>query len=181
MNEQLFFRCNSKWGEMIIKITNSGALKGLWFENQKHFPKDIPSEMQLINENNHLQIQSLHQPLRDSLMHLLNELKAYEEGYLSEFTLVLDPDGTAFQKEVWEILQEIPYGQTTTYGEISQKIARNRNIKSMSSQAVGQAVGRNPISIIIPCHRVIGKDGSLTGYAGGVDIKTDLLNIEKLK
>ena len=86
--------------------------------------------------------------------------------------------GTPFQMEVWEILCQIPYGQTITYGQIARQIAAKRGRKTMSAQAVGGAVGRNPISIIVPCHRVMGTDGSLTGYAGGVDKKMALLTLE---
>lgn len=86
--------------------------------------------------------------------------------------------GTPFQKSVWKILVDIPYGKTITYGEISKILAKKRNIKSMSSQAVGNAVGHNPISIIVPCHRVIGSNGELTGYAGGIDKKRKLLKLE---
>ena len=86
--------------------------------------------------------------------------------------------GTTFQMEVWEILCQIPYGQTITYGQIARQIAAKRGRKTMSAQAVGGAVGRNPISIIVPCHRVMGTDGSLTGYAGGVDKKMALLTLE---
>lgn len=88
--------------------------------------------------------------------------------------------GTPFQTAIWNILEQIPYGQTTTYGDIAAQIAKQKGIAHMSAQAVGQAVGRNKISIIIPCHRVIGKNGTLTGYAGGLDKKTALLSIEKI-
>lgn len=89
-------------------------------------------------------------------------------------------NGTLFQIEVWKLLLKIPYGQTTTYGEIAAQIARQRGDSHMSAQAVGQAVGRNPISIIFPCHRVIGKNGTLTGYAGGLDKKKQLLAFEHI-
>ena len=88
--------------------------------------------------------------------------------------------GTAFQMEVWDILQKIPYGEVVTYGDVAAEIARKRNLKKMSAQAVGGAVGHNPISIIIPCHRVVGASGSLTGYGGGIDKKIALLELEKL-
>ena len=88
--------------------------------------------------------------------------------------------GTDFQKEVWEILSSIPYGQTTTYGEIAKQLAAKKGLAHMSAQAVGGAVGRNEISIIIPCHRVVGTNGSLTGYAGGIDKKVKLLTLEKV-
>lgn len=86
--------------------------------------------------------------------------------------------GTDFQNEVWEILYAIPYGQTMTYGEIAQFLAEKRGVKRMSAQAVGGAVGRNEISIIVPCHRVVGTNGSLTGYAGGIEKKIALLKLE---
>lgn len=86
--------------------------------------------------------------------------------------------GTTFQKQVWKILQAIPYGQIVSYGEIASIIAKNQNKNRMSAQAVGSAVSKNPISIIVPCHRVVGKTGELTGYAGGIDKKVGLLTIE---
>jgi methylated-DNA-[protein]-cysteine S-methyltransferase len=92
--------------------------------------------------------------------------------------LQLAPIGSEFRQEVWNILREIPYGEVTTYGGIAKKIAVKMNLKSMSSQAVGGAVGHNPISIIIPCHRVIGTNGSLTGYAAGIAVKAKLLELE---
>ena len=90
----------------------------------------------------------------------------------------LCPHGSRFRQDVWRILMQIPYGQFTTYKNISLEIARQYGIKSMSAQAVGGAVGHNPISIMVPCHRVLGSDGSLTGYAGGVEIKRRLLALE---
>jgi len=87
-------------------------------------------------------------------------------------------EGTDFRTGVWEILKTIPYGRTVTYGEIAAAAAKRKGIKSMSAQAVGGAVGHNPVSIIIPCHRVVGADGSLTGYAGGIDRKIALLKLE---
>lgn len=91
----------------------------------------------------------------------------------------LHPVGTEFQSAVWEILRRIPYGRTITYGEIAGQLAAQRDVKKMSAQAVGGAVGHNKISIIIPCHRVVGSNGSLTGYAGGIDKKIALLKLEK--
>lgn len=169
MNDSRYFRYNSRWGEMLAQINESGALKGLWFTGQKHFPTIIPREIEWIADVKCF----------NSVRKLEAELKAYENGTTDQFTIALEPDGTPFQKEVWHILMQIPYGTTITYGEISQKLAERRNLKSMSSQAVGQAIGRNPISIIIPCHRVLGKDGSLTGYAGGLERKTALLDLER--
>ena len=93
----------------------------------------------------------------------------------------LNPSGSPFQKAVWDHLSQIPVGQVTTYGQIAGSIARSRGLASMSAQAVGGAVGHNPISILIPCHRVVGSNGSLTGYAGGLDKKAALLRIEKVQ
>ncbi|MGN0733289.1 MAG: methylated-DNA--[protein]-cysteine S-methyltransferase [Emergencia sp.] len=105
-------------------------------------------------------------------------LDIYFEGREPDFTPPLHLIGTDFRKEVWDILKQIPYGQTKTYGEIAEELAARRGIRRMSAQAVGGAVGHNNISIIVPCHRVIGADGSLTGYAGGTDIKAELLRLE---
>lgn len=91
----------------------------------------------------------------------------------------LSLEGTNFQKEVWELLLEIPYGKTTTYGEIARELARRRGVKTMSAQAVGGAVGHNKISILVPCHRVVGADGKLTGYAGGIERKQWMLEMEQ--
>ena len=105
-------------------------------------------------------------------------LDLYFSGKNPDFLPPLHPKGSAFQMTVWDILLEIPYGKTISYGEIARKIAEKRGISRMSAQAVGGAVGRNPIAIIIPCHRVVGADGSLTGYAGGIDKKIKLLELE---
>ncbi|MCI9063856.1 MAG: methylated-DNA--[protein]-cysteine S-methyltransferase [Clostridia bacterium] len=107
-------------------------------------------------------------------------LNEYFEGKEPKIKIPIKLDGTEFRQRVWKKLSEIPYGKTITYKEIADEIAKERNIEKMSSQAVGGAVGHNPISIIIPCHRVIGTDGSLTGYAGGIAIKEKLLRIEKI-
>ena len=109
-----------------------------------------------------------------------NWLDTYFSGNAPAFTPLLSMDGTDFQKEVWNILLEIPYGQTMCYGEIAKKIANRRGMPRMSAQAVGNAVAKNPIPIIVPCHRVIGSDGSLTGYAGGLDKKLFLLSSENI-
>ena len=105
-------------------------------------------------------------------------LDIYFSGREPDFKVPLHFTGTDFQNEVWEILYSIPYGQTTTYGEIAKRLAASRGLKRMSAQAVGGAVGRNEISIIVPCHRVVGSSGSLTGYAGGIDKKIELLKLE---
>jgi O-6-methylguanine DNA methyltransferase len=104
---------------------------------------------------------------------LARELDAYFAGKLRQFTVPLDLRGTAFQLRVWELLCDIPYGKTRSYGEIAQALG-----KPKATRAVGQANGRNPISIIVPCHRVIGSDGGLTGYGGGLHRKRTLLDLE---
>ena len=106
-------------------------------------------------------------------------LDIYFSGKEPDFTVPLHFTGTDFQNEVWEILCTIPYGQTMTYGEIARQIAVKKGLPRMSAQAVGGAVGHNEISIIVPCHRVVGTNGSLTGYAGGIDKKIKLLQLEK--
>ena len=105
-------------------------------------------------------------------------LDLYFSGREPGFTPALNPLGSAFRRAVWEILLKIPYGKTTTYGQIAREIAAARGLAKMSAQAVGGAVGHNEISIIIPCHRVIGAHGNLTGYAGGIDRKIKLLQLE---
>ncbi len=138
------------------------GLTGLWFEGQKHF--------------------GYHLDRKDEELPILTQAKEwldiYFDGQEPSPQLPLHLIGTDFQKEVWHILLSIPYGQTTTYGDIARQIATMRKIPRMSAQAVGGAVGRNPISLIVPCHRVIGTDGSLTGYAGGIDRKLALLRLE---
>ncbi|MCD7905169.1 MAG: methylated-DNA--[protein]-cysteine S-methyltransferase [Clostridiales bacterium] len=106
-------------------------------------------------------------------------LDIYFKGEEPDFTLPLGLEGSPFRLSVWKILREIPYGKTTTYGYIADRLAEERGIKKMSARAVGAAVGANPIGIIIPCHRVIGKTGSLTGFGGGIDTKIFLLKTEK--
>lgn len=105
-------------------------------------------------------------------------LDLYFSGKNPGYIPAINPKGTEFQKLVWKILLEIPYGKTTTYGEIAGKIAEIKNVSRMSAQAVGGAVGKNPIAIIIPCHRVVGKKGNMTGYAYGIDKKISLLALE---
>ena len=109
----------------------------------------------------------------------LDRYFAKENPSIKEISLA--PIGGEFRQKVWKILCEIPYGKTTTYGEIAKRIAKEMDKEKMSAQAVGNAVGHNPISIIIPCHRVVGKDGSLTGYAGGIEKKRILLELERGK
>ncbi|WP_196001426.1 methylated-DNA--[protein]-cysteine S-methyltransferase [Clostridium sp. 1001271B_151109_B4] len=150
-----------------ITIASDGEnLIGLWIEGQKYFGGTVSEDM---IENNDLNIFVITKKWLDRYF-------AGEKPKISE--LQLAPSGGEFRKLVWDILCEIPYGEITTYGEIAKKVAFKMNKKSMSSQAVGGAVGHNPISIIIPCHRVIGAKGNLTGYAGGIDKKIGLLEHE---
>lgn len=141
-------------------------LTGLWVEKQKYFAKGLPEDIQ---ERADLPI----------FIKTKKWLDSYFKGDAPSITdLQLAPAGGEFRQMVWKILCEIPYGQTMTYGDIAKKIAKHGSKKTMSAQAVGNAVGHNPISIIIPCHRVIGTNGSLTGYAGGLDKKIQLLELE---
>lgn len=160
-----------KLGKLTGAFNETGALVGLWFENQKYYPQ-LSGNEQWIGSVDIPEIVDKH------FQELENQLKAYEDNKISEFNLPLAPTGTQFRQIVWGLLQEIPYGQTTTYGEIGQKAASLMGKKTMSAQAVGGAVGHNPISIIIPCHRVLGSDGSMTGYAGGIEKKVGLLVLE---
>lgn len=140
-----------------LLLTSDGtSLTGLWMNSQ-------PRPILKMEQNDSL-------PLFDSVRSWLD---AYFQGQLPETDFPLSPDGTDFQRKVWQILLRIPHGKTTTYGSIAKEIAPN-----MSAQAVGGAVGKNPISIIIPCHRVVGTKGQLTGYAGGLDKKIWLLRHE---
>lgn len=108
-------------------------------------------------------------------------LDAYFAGRNPAIDFPVHYEGTAFQVEVWDILRTIPYGQTMSYGDIAKTIADRRGISRMSAQAVGGAVGRNPIAIIVPCHRVLGNDGSLTGFGGGIETKKALLSVEGIE
>lgn len=148
-----------------ITMSSDGiALTGLWIDGQKYDQATLTE-----TEEKNL-------PVFQQAEEWLN---IYFSGKEPAFMPPLAPKGTEFRQEVWEILRNIPYGQTMTYGEIAAIIAKKRGKERMSAQAVGGAVGHNPISILIPCHRVIGSDGSLTGYAGGVDKKEKLLELER--
>ncbi len=151
----------------IITIASDGDnLTGLWIEGQKYHGGTIFEDMA---ENKDM-------PIFDTVKKWLDRYFSGENPLISE--LPLAPAGSDFRKEVWHILCEIPYGGVITYGGIAKKMAAKMNKESMSSQAVGGAVGHNPISIIIPCHRVVGSNGSLTGYAGGIHTKIKLLELE---
>lgn len=157
-------RYASPLGSILLAADDIG-LVGLWFEGQKYFANGLEKT----HEEKEL-------PLFAKVKRWLD---IYFSGQQPQFTVPLHFIGTAFQKEVWELLCTIPYGQTTTYGAIAKQLAAKRGLPQMSAQAVGGAVGHNKISIIVPCHRVVGKNGSLTGYAGGIDKKAELLRLEK--
>ena len=105
-------------------------------------------------------------------------LECYFNGFIPDFTPPLAPQGTPFRQAVWEILRDIPFGGTMSYGQVATRLAADQGLRRMSAQAIGGAVGHNPIALIIPCHRVIGADGRLTGYAAGLDRKDWLLKWE---
>ena len=152
----------------ILLASKDNKLIGLWIEGQKHYLSNLKEEKQ---ENDKEEI------LIKTKKWLDRYFKA-EKPSIKE--LELNPIGSKFREQVWKILCDIPYGQVITYNDIAKEIAKQRGMKRMSAQAVGGAVGHNPISIIIPCHRVIGTNGSLTGYAGGINKKVFLLKHEKV-
>lgn len=140
------------------------ALTGLWFDGQKYFPEELSREC----AGKDLPV----------FTRTAKWLDIYFSGKEPGFVPALRLESTGFRLTVWKILQRIPYGQTMTYGEIAREIAGQSGLPRMSAQAVGGAVGHNPVSLIIPCHRVVGRNGSLTGYAGGLDRKAWLLELE---
>ena len=149
----------------VLLAADEAGLTGLWFEGQKYFANELPAE-RVERET-------------ETLALAKRWLDIYFAGKEPDFMPPLHPVGSPFRRAVWELLLEIPYGQTATYGELSRRLAAKMGIAHMSAQAVGGAVGHNGISIIIPCHRVVGTGGSLTGYAGGVDKKVKLLELER--
>ena len=157
------YRYDSPVGSMTM-ASSGAALTGLWFDGQKYFA------------------QILSEPYEEKLLPVFENtikwLDIYFGGAVPDFTPELSVHSTPFRKAVYDILLTIPYGQTKTYGEIAEILAQQTGKKKMSAQAVGGAVGHNPVSIIVPCHRVVGADGSLTGYAGGIDRKKFLLELE---
>ena len=156
-------RYDSPLGGILIAADETG-LTGLWFDGQKYFANQLPAE--------HTRQET---PI---LAETKRWLDVYFSGRKPDFTPPLHPTGSSFRQEVWAILLEIPYGQTVTYGDIARQMAARRGLPRMSAQAVGGAVGHNEVSIIIPCHRVVGAGGSLTGYAGGIGKKVKLLTLE---
>lgn len=153
----------------IITLASDGEnIIGLWMEGQKYYGGTVKEEM----------VEKSDLPIFLKAKEWLDRYFEGKKPSISE--LKLAPRGGTFRKMVWEILCEIPYGQVTTYGEIGKEVAKRMNKKTMSGQAVGGAVGHNPISIIIPCHRVVSSNGSLTGFAGGLTKKITLLELEKV-
>lgn len=154
---------DSLLGRILLAADEIG-LTGLWFEGEKYYADNLPEA--------HTEQET---PI---LAEAKRWLDIYFAGKEPDFLPPLHPIGSAFRQAVWEILLRIPYGQTTTYGAIARQIAEQKGLARMSAQAVGGAVGHNEISVIIPCHRVVGTNGSLTGYAGGIDKKVKLLELE---
>lgn len=148
----------------IMLAANDIGLTGLWFDGQKYFADNLPAE--------HIERET---PI---LTDAKRWLDVYFTGNEPDFTPPLHPVGSVFRQKVWKLLLQIPYGQTVTYGELARQLAEKQGLARMSAQAVGGAVGHNEISVIIPCHRVVGTSGSLTGYAGGIDKKIMLLELE---
>lgn len=146
----------------ITLACEAGALTGLWFDGQKYFALPEAHE------------ERAEPVLRDAC----RWLDEYFAGREPDFTPPLAPKGTPFRRTVWALLRKIPYGMTVTYGSLAAEAARTLGLAHMSAQAVGGAVGHNPVSLLIPCHRVVGADGSLTGYAGGLARKRALLELE---
>ena len=155
---------DSPLGGMLLAADEIG-LTGLWFSGQKYFARGLPAER------------------TERSTPVLTEAKRWLDLYFSgrepDFIPPLHPAGSAFRRAVWQILLQVPYGQTITYGEIARQLAEKRGLARMSAQAVGGAVGHNEVSVIIPCHRVVGTNGSLTGYAGGIGKKVRLLELER--
>ncbi len=159
-----YSKYNSPIGELIM-VSSGEKLNVLKPKSHRYFEKFCDGEQ----ENNNLEI----------FIKTKKWLDRYFKGENPKISeLEIEVEGTEFRKEVWKILCEVPYGEVTTYGDIAKKIANKKGIKTMSGQAVGGSVGHNPISIIIPCHRVVGTNKSLTGYGGGIQNKVKLLKLE---
>lgn len=155
----------SPLGEVLV-ASDGESIIGLWLEGQKYFLSSIKDAL----------VEKEDLPVFIAVKKWLTQYFAGENPDISKIPLA--PRGSEFRQRVWKILLEIPYGKTTTYGNIAKEVAKQMGREKMSAQAVGGAVGHNPISLIIPCHRVIGTDGSLTGYAGGIEKKEWLLRLE---
>lgn len=165
-NFNMIYTCeyNSPLGTITLACDGE-FITGLWFNGQKHFGNILPKQ----TESNDMPL--LHEARR--------WLDIYFSGKDPDFLPPLRYDSTPFRKTVCDIMLKIPYGKTVTYGEIAAEIAKQKGVEKMSAQAVGGAVGHNPVSLMIPCHRVVGTNGSLTGYGGGIQRKVSLLELEK--
>lgn len=157
---------DSPLGRILLAANEKDELTGLWFEGQQYYPENLQPEV-------------AGGKLPPVLGRAADWLDGYFAGRAPAADFALAPEGSEFQKSVWALLQKIPYGQTVTYGELARQLAAQQGRAHVSAQAVGGAVGHNRLSIIIPCHRVVGADGSLTGYAGGIERKVKLLQLEK--
>lgn len=153
-------------GKILLCASNNG-LKGLYFYNQKYFPN-----ISLLDAQHYE---------NEIIYNTKKYLDDYFTGKNTSYNIPLEIEGTEFQKLVWAMLLKIPYGKTTTYYNIAVEVAKIRCLKSAPFQAVGNAIGHNKISILIPCHRVLGKNGSLKGYAAGIQVKKYLLGLEKVE
>ena len=153
----------SPLGEILLAADEVG-LTGLWFDRAKYYAAGLASQS----------TERETPPLTEAK----RWLDVYFSGKMPDFMPPLHPIGSGFRQEVWALLLQIPYGQTTTYGALAARLAAKHGTARLSAQAVGGAVGHNPISLIIPCHRVVGASGSLIGYAGGVERKIQLLKLE---
>lgn len=153
---------SSPIGEMLI-VSDGEAICGVWFYGQKYFKSTIDEE-----------------PVINDDLAIFKQVKQWFDDYFNGLNPEIDFEirlqGSEFRQKVWKILTEIPYGESITYGEIASRIS-----PEMSAQAVGGAVGHNPISVIVPCHRVVGANGKITGYAAGIDRKLELLRLEKIR
>jgi methylated-DNA-[protein]-cysteine S-methyltransferase len=154
----------SPLGEILLAADEVG-LTGLWFDRAKYYAAGLAPQS----------TERETPPLTEAK----RWLDVYFSGKMPDFMPPLHPIGSDFRQEVWALLLQIPYGQTVTYGELARQLVEKQGRPRMSAQAVGGAVGHNKISIIIPCHRVVGTGGSLTGYAGGIDRKVKLLALEQ--
>jgi methylated-DNA-[protein]-cysteine S-methyltransferase len=182
----IYFKRLIKWGNITVAIDINAQITGLWFDGQRYFP-DIPEDacwIEEVTENEKIEFVGTTNALQ-KIIEVIREfdiqMKKYENNKKQAFDLPLAPSGSRFRQLVWKELLKIPMGSTTTYGELGSKVAILMDKKTMSAQAIGGAVGHNPISLIIPCHRVVGAKGQLTGYAGGIDKKAAILTHEGAK
>lgn len=155
---------SSPLGDMLLAVKD-GALVGLWFEGQKYYGAAISEAVPKDNDKTSVKVKRW--------------LDRYFAGKRPDAAeLALAPAGSDFRQAVWAVLRKLPYGKTISYGDIARTLAKRKGFEQVSARAVGGAVAHNPVSVIIPCHRVVGSDGKLTGYAGGIDKKIKLLELE---